>query len=283
MGSDAHNPGSTGTKVRRVVRFPTELVRSTHALRPQEILCYGLLQVWYQVSQDGESGAFKWAELRELTGLDLRTLKRAVRALVESRWVSLSQEHRKAPIRFRLQHADYARMKELRERLSKAEHRGEAMMQFYLSLVVDSRESEDNARPEFLVNPATGERLELDRYYPVHRVAFEFNGPQHYAAEGRFTKEEVAAQRKRDHVKRRICKEKGIDLVVVHADDLTLAGMLRKVGDRLPRRSLRGLKWTLAFINECGQRYRAAVARARAGESRSPADLTSKVRSFASG
>lgn len=135
-------------------------------------------------------------------------------------------------------------------------------MRSFLSLTADTRECQDHARPEFLVNPATGERLEFDRYYPVDRVAFEFNGPQHYTATGRFTRREVTAQRKRDRVKQRVCNEKGIQLVTVHPEDLSLTGILRKVGDLLPRRALRGLRRTILFLNACGSRYRAAIARA---------------------
>src|SRR5690606_31445389 len=99
-----------------------------------------------------------------------------------------------------------------------------------LSLIADTKEYQDGARPAFLVNPASGERLELDRYYPLHGVAFEFNGKQHYAAGGPFTKRDVTVQRRRDRIKQQICKKKQIDLVIVTAEDLSLAGMLRKVG-----------------------------------------------------
>lgn len=241
------------------VWIPTDLIRFAHALRPQAILCFGLLQSVTDFSPATRTGTFSWSELKVLTGLDRRTLKRALRALADHHWVYLAQRSRSRTW-FRLQHGDRALADELRERLDKAEYFGENLMRFFLTLIADTRESEDNARPEFLVNPATGERLEFDRYYPVQRVAFEFNGPQHYSAVGKFTEKEVAAQRKRDQVKRRICKERGIELVVVHASDLTLVGMLRRVGDRLPRRMLRGLKRTIRFLNRCGLRYQAAVA-----------------------
>ena len=88
------------------VRIPVDLIRAAHALPPQAILCYGLLQATPKFR--GRTGTFKWAELRELTGLHLRTIKRAVRALAEARWIAIMQEHRRAPIWFRLQHADQA-------------------------------------------------------------------------------------------------------------------------------------------------------------------------------
>lgn len=238
---------------RGVVRIPVDLIRAAHTLRPQAILCYGLLQKMPDFN--GIAGTFKWAELRKLTGLHLRTIKRAVRALAEARWVAIAQKHRRARVWCRLQHADQAYNHEVMIHLEKRRYVGEALMKCFLSLITDTKESEDGARPEFLVNPDSGERLELDRYYPVHRVAFEFNGKQHYVATGRFTKEEVAAQKKRDRLKQQICKEKNVKLLVVHAEDLTLAGMLRKVGALLPRRSLRGLKQTIRYLNRCGLFY----------------------------
>jgi hypothetical protein len=243
---------------RGVVYIPVDLIRATDALRPQSILCYGILQATPDFKPRGMAGSFKWAQLRQLTGLHLRTLKRAVRELADARWIALAQRHRKAPIRFRLQHADQAYKVEVERRLERAQYVGESIMREFLSLLVPTNECEDGARPGFLVNPATGERLELDRYYPLHRVAFEFNGKQHYEPTGRFTREEVAAQKKRDRIKREICRQKGITLVVVHAEDLTLKGMLAKlneVDDLLPRRSLRMFKRTVRFLNECGRRY----------------------------
>ena len=244
---------------RGFARIPVDLIRAAHALRPQAILCYGLLQATANFNVRGRTGSFKWAELRELAGLHLRTIKRAVRALAEARWIATAQENRLAPIWFRLQHADAAFLDETKKRLETSLYLGEALMRSFLSLIADTQECEDGARPEFLVNPATGERMELDRYYPVHRVAFEFNGKQHYTATGPFTKEEVAAQQKRDRLKRRICAERSVELVPVHAQDLSLAGMLKKVEALLPRRNLRGFKRTIRFLNGCGLRYRAAA------------------------
>ncbi len=243
---------------RRMVKIPVSLIRASHALRPQAILCYGILQLL--PGSNGRTGKFKWSELRALTGLHLRTLKRAFRALVESRWIASQQKNRRAPIWFRLQDADQAYKEEVARGLEKG-HLGEGIMRATLSLIADTKVCWDGAKPEFLVNPATGELMELDRYYASHAAAFEFNGPQHYHPTGRFSKEVVTAQRKRDALKRQICKDQDIALVVVHGSDLTLTRMLRKVGDLLPRRVLRGFKQTIRFLNACGVRYQTAAAR----------------------
>lgn len=234
--------------------IPVELIRAAHALRPQAILCYAILQA--TLGSQRRAGSFKWAELRDLTGLDLRTIRRSVRALVEARWISIVQKNRRARIFFRLRHADDAYREEIASYLEKAGYVGEAMMRSYLSLIADTNECEDGARPGFLVNPDTGERMELDRYYPVHRVAFEFNGKQHYVPTEQFTRQQVTAQRKRDRLKKRICEERGIKLVVVHAEDLSLTEMLKKVGNLLPRRALRGFRRTIQYLDFCAQRYK---------------------------
>lgn len=245
----------------RAVRIPVALIRAAHELRPVAILCYGILQAVKEFNVGSQAGTFKWGELKQISGLDLRTIRRAVRALAAKRWIATAQKHRLQRIWFRLMIADEAYLEEIRVRLERAEFAGEALMRSYLSLIVQSDESEDWARPEFLVNPASGERMELDRYYPVHRVAFEFNGRQHYQATGQFPRPEVEAQRKRDQLKRQICREKNIELVVVHAEDLSVIGMLKKVGNLLPRRALRGLKRTIEYLDNCSLRYRQAAAR----------------------
>src|SRR5690606_12471297 len=111
-------------------------------------------------------------------------------------------------------------------------------MREYLSLLIDSDEYEDNAAPGFLVNPLTEERLQLDRYYPPG-VAFEFNGPQHYGPTEHYTAEEAVKQRVRDLIKAGICAGRGIQLKIVHAEDLSLSKMKKIVGHLLPLRDLR--------------------------------------------
>lgn len=74
-----------------------------------------------------------------------------------------------------------------------------------------------NIRPEWLINPKTNRRLELDCYCEELMIAVEFNGKQHY--------EEVAIysgdpnyQMEKDAVKVQKCKERGVLLIVVKYD-----------------------------------------------------------------
>lgn len=77
----------------------------------------------------------------------------------------------------------------------------------------------NKARPSFLLNPVTGgtNALELDCYNPELKLAAEYNGEQHYKYIPFFhkNKEAFLNQKYRDDMKYRICKEKGIDLIII--------------------------------------------------------------------
>lgn len=243
------------------VRLPFDLIKAAPKLRPQLLVCYGLLQILHEFRD--ERGRFKWMQLHQETGLHLRTLKRALTELAQAGWVSMRQKNRLAPIEFVLHHPDEAWRRAAASRLQRSQFAGQALMQEYLTLIVDSKEYVEDGATGFLINPRTQQLLQFDRYYPLHRVAFEFNGRQHYEATELYSKEQVALQRERDRTKRSICKSHGITLVIVHAEDLSLSAMLKKVPDVLPRRDLRGFPRTIQFLEETARRYRKAASHAR--------------------
>lgn len=74
-----------------------------------------------------------------------------------------------------------------------------------------------NMRPEWLVNPATGRRLELDCYNEELKIALEYNGIQHYKYPNGISKsrDEFEKQRDRDAYKERVCKSRGIKFLKV--------------------------------------------------------------------
>lgn len=144
----------------------------------------------------------------------------------------------------------------MRRRLDEASFVGEALMREYLSLIGDSDEYDDNATPGFLVNPFTGEEMQFDRYYQP-RVAFEFNGPQHYGPTARYSKEaDIRKQQGRDYIKIGISATRGIRLVVVHPEDLTLEVMRQKVDGLLPLRNLDGHEPLIAYLESVSRAYR---------------------------
>jgi hypothetical protein len=69
----------------------------------------------------------------------------------------------------------------------------------------------------FLKNPETGRILELDGYNEKLKVAFEYNGRQHYEWPNHTnqTEEDFIQQKRRDMFKREQCDKNGIFLITV--------------------------------------------------------------------
>ena len=75
-----------------------------------------------------------------------------------------------------------------------------------------------NTRPLWLKNPDTGHSLELDCYNAKMKIAFEYQGIQHYEPVNFFGGREKYEKRKeRDKIKKEICKKRGIRLVEIDA------------------------------------------------------------------
>lgn len=76
-----------------------------------------------------------------------------------------------------------------------------------------------------------------------------YNGVQHYHTTERFPSARALSERQfRDAVKRVLCEERSITLVVVTRRDLSLRGMQAKIGKLLPRRDLRGHEDLIEFL-----------------------------------
>jgi hypothetical protein len=73
-------------------------------------------------------------------------------------------------------------------------------------------------RPNWLINPNTGRRLELDCYNEKLKLALEYNGEQHYNFPNRYNQADLDAFIDgvgRDFDKRSICKDNGVYLIIV--------------------------------------------------------------------
>lgn len=71
-------------------------------------------------------------------------------------------------------------------------------------------------KPEWLINPETQRTLELDGYNEELKLAFEYNGVQHY--ENNIyskTKNQLETQLNRDNIKKQICEKKGIKIITI--------------------------------------------------------------------
>lgn len=230
----------------------------------QAKVLYGLLQAI--PAARGQRGTFTYAALSAFAHLSVNTTKSAIGELSLARWIELSQVNRRKPIHFKLGSPEARRSQRealvASRRLKRALYSGEALMQEYLSLLIDLDDFADNARPGFLVNPQTGERLELDRFYSP-RLAFEFNGLQHYAKTEKVSQAEVEAQHQRDLIKAGLCLYRGMQLVIIHDDDLSLQGMIDRLPAGVPRRSLEGHEPLIDLLEGMSMSYRASVQAAR--------------------
>lgn len=249
-------PPGAGAPDERAVPVPTGLV-GDRRVGVQGKLLYGSLRLLPGFRYP--SGQFTYPQLGLFTGTSPHTLKRAVGELVQAGWLHANQDSRLAPLIFTLRHPERDRARaeviSARKRLTQAPFQGEAIMREYLSLLIDSEDYEDNASPGFLVNPRTGAPLELDRFYPPD-LAFEHNGPQHYGPTERFSAESADSQMVRDHIKLSICNRRGIRVVIIHSEDLSLEAMRQKVSGLAPVRDLTGHAHLVAFLEAKSLRYR---------------------------
>lgn len=240
------------------VAIPIELLRDSE-VGSRAKLAYGCLQLINGFKHG--SGVFTYPALQQLLGGSIKRIRPAVRELSAHGWLEASRRSQMSPIQYKLLNPVLSRREAeislMLQRLNEAKNFEEALMQAYLSLLVNCDEFEDNARPGFLVNPSSGERMEFDRYYPP-KVAFEYNGQQHYRTTALVPEEaKVRNQKMRDLLKAGICSNRGITLVVVHKKDLSLTKMRQKVAGLLPLRDLEGYEEMIAFLDRMGRTGRA--------------------------
>lgn len=66
------------------------------------------------------------------------------------------------------------------------------------------------------IRPKWLDRLELDGYCKKLKIAFEYNGPQHYILTGKFNnKKNLKLTKTLDKKKKKICLEKGVNLIII--------------------------------------------------------------------
>jgi len=73
-----------------------------------------------------------------------------------------------------------------------------------------------NKNKSIIINNKTGKYLELDGYNDQLKIAFEYNGEQHYKAIPYFGgTEKLINQQEKDSIKLKYCEENGINLIVI--------------------------------------------------------------------
>lgn len=188
------------------------------------------------------------------------TLRRHVRSLREAGWLQIHAGRGSYTNTYVVldphRAAREAELERVRLRLERERYIGEAVLKELLNVQVATDQFQDNARPGFLVNPLTGERLEFDRWYYKHGVAIEFNGPQHYQTTGAFPDpEQVRSQQLRDLVKHALARDHGVTIVVIRPQDLTFEGVRARLEGLLPLREVRREDPVVRYLTTVSQRY----------------------------
>lgn len=250
-GATNHSPSQTE------VFIPAALLAES-GVRHLAKLVYGLLQTLPGFCEN--AGTFTYTALSAHLQVSVVTARAVVRELAASGWIHATQAGQKAPVRFSLRIPEQDRsaleVSLVAQRLQDSDHRGEAIMQEYLSLLIDLDEFEDNARPGFLINPLTDQPMELDRYYPKI-AAFEFNGDQHRRTTKRFPSgRALANQQARDLMKEAQCARRGVQLIVIEPADLSLEAIRAKVGSLRPQRDLRPHGDLIKYLEKVSKSYR---------------------------
>ncbi|HHW26497.1 MAG TPA: hypothetical protein GXX23_04035 [Firmicutes bacterium] len=189
---------------------------------------------------------------------------RACDNLVKYGWLRLSTVSRGlCPVPVIPRHCQLAMAENLEKSYACAPNRGEFLMKCRLDLIVRCDEFVDNARPKWLENPSTEAPLEYDRFYYLLKIAFEFNGSQHYGVTEVFNDEEVVNEgMKRDSVKEELSRQHGIKLVVVTPDDLIPGRLEQLLPPELPRFSMVEEGPFFATLARICSAYSARAARA---------------------
>ncbi|MBL4898137.1 MAG: hypothetical protein JKX76_00685 [Colwellia sp.] len=97
--------------------------------------------------------------------------------------------------------------------------KGETITRESLRRIFNRPNSFNSIRPDFLKNPVTGNKnnLEIDCYDENLKLGVEYNGRQHYEYTPYFhkNKQEFLNQKYRDELKRRMCKDNGVNLIEI--------------------------------------------------------------------
>lgn len=215
--------------------------------------------------------AYKPGSIRKLAAcasMNRNSVFRLLNLLVQSGWVKIFKTgYRNVPIPAQ----PIAWQKELLASIEKRDkmspRSGENKMNLLLDLLVDTGPHVRNARPWFLANHKTKEFLEYDRFDPELKVAWEFNGAQHFATTPRFPDQRNLEQlQSRDRLKAKLSNEHGIKLITVVAEDLSLERMLSRIPENLPVRLFDVDSLYVKGLEEMCFQYTAYVARAIARE-----------------
>jgi hypothetical protein len=88
-----------------------------------------------------------------------------------------------------------------------------------LARIFDGFDAELNITPDWLINPETNRRLKLDYLYRDINVGVRFVGLEGAGAKRRKSDQEVEQEQEREDAREAVCRQHGVVLVSIDADD----------------------------------------------------------------
>ncbi len=209
-------------------------------------------------------------QLAACTSMNRNLVAKLVYSLVKTGWVVIYEAGcQKTPIPTKPPAIQKAQLDYIRECDKMAPRSGENKMNMMLDQIVDTGPCILNARPWFLQNPESKEFLEYDRFDPETMSAWEFDGRQHYEVTPDFPDaSNLRMVQTRDALKARLSRGKGVTLITVTAEDLTLENMLKKVPERVPIRLFDANGVYVRGLEHMCSEYIAYYGRAKARDER---------------
>lgn len=122
----------------------------------------------------------------------------------------------------------------------------EILMKRLLDETLPGEKYLDNERYDWLRSTITNSKMELDRYYPDLKLAFEYDGEQHYNVDAFYRIASTRGQNisleqaqkefdhyvKNDQIKKDICSKLGIKLIILRYDEELNEELIKlKIGD----------------------------------------------------
>ena len=226
-----------------------------HSIEPRAKLLYQTLV------------AHKPGSIRKLAAavpMNRNSVFRLVKVLVRTGWVSVFKTgYQNVPIPTQPLSWQKEHLAAVEKHDKMSFRSGENKMNLLLDLLVDSGPHVRNARPWFLANQNSKEFLEYDRFHPELKMAWEFDGQQHYGPTPKFpSQREFERLQSRDKLKAQLSKEHGITLITIVAQDLDIATMLEKIPQHVPIRLFDVNSYYAKGLSEMCLQYNAFLARA---------------------
>lgn len=108
---------------------------------------------------------------------------------------------------------------------NKSENRTREMLEYLLGYKFEK------SYPEWLINDLTERQMELDGFNVANKIAFEFQGEQHYKLCGWNNENSLKELQYRDELKKKLCKDNNVILLIIDESSKTKrwSGLLEEI------------------------------------------------------